>query len=128
MHSITRDERGRFVPVVRPKLWQAASVTRSRDRTDRIALARKQRKARLATTEWLNALDRQGIAVLEATGISWAAVQRWLDEVRPGEAFMTRRFVKQVLQVMSDDQLSSRDQFEARNELYRRLIAAGIVD
>ena len=26
MHSIVRDEHGRFVPVVRPKHWQAASV------------------------------------------------------------------------------------------------------
>ena len=45
MHSIIRDDRGRLVPVVRPKRWQAASVKRSRDRTDRIARARKQRKA-----------------------------------------------------------------------------------
>ena len=49
MQSIIRDEYGRFVPVVRPKRWQAASVWRSRHRADRIALARKQRKARLAT-------------------------------------------------------------------------------
>ena len=28
MPSIIRDERGRFVQVVRPKLWQAAAVTR----------------------------------------------------------------------------------------------------
>ena len=26
MHSIIRDDRGRFVPVVRPKRWHAASV------------------------------------------------------------------------------------------------------
>ena len=44
MHSIIRDEHGRFVPVVRPKHSQAASVKRSRDRTDRIARARKQTK------------------------------------------------------------------------------------
>ena len=29
MHSIVRDEHGRFVPVVRPKHWQAASVRRA---------------------------------------------------------------------------------------------------
>ena len=61
MHSIIRDEHGRLVPVVRPKLWQAASVKRSRDRTDCIARARKQRKAWLATTQWMNELDRRGI-------------------------------------------------------------------
>ena len=33
---------GRLVPVVRPKQWQAASVNRSRERTDRIARTRKQ--------------------------------------------------------------------------------------
>ena len=128
MHSIIRDDRGRLVPVVRPKLWQAASVKRSRDRTDRIARARKQRKARLATTQWMNELDRRGIAELEATGIPWAAVQRWLDEVHPGEAFMSRMFLKQVLLVLSDDQAAPRERFEARRELYRRLIAARIVD
>ena len=53
MHSIIRDDRGRLVPLVRPKLWQAASVKRSRDRTDRITRARKQRKARLATAQWI---------------------------------------------------------------------------
>ena len=72
MHSIIRDDRGRLVPVVRPKRWQAASVRRSRDRTDSIMRARKQRKARLATTQWMNELDRRGIAELEATGIPWA--------------------------------------------------------
>ena len=87
MHSIVRDDNGRLVPVVRPKSWLAASVKRSRDRTDRIARARKQRKARLATAQWSNALDRRGIAELEATGIPWAAVQRWLDEVRPARGF-----------------------------------------
>ena len=38
MQSIIRDDHGRFVPVVRPKRWQAASVWRSRERTDRIAI------------------------------------------------------------------------------------------
>jgi hypothetical protein len=103
-------------------------MMRSRDRTDRITRARKQRKARLATTQWLNALDRKGIAVLEANGIPWAAVQRWLDEVRPGEAFATRMFLKQILLLLSDDQASTRECFEGRRELYRRLIAAGIID
>ena len=128
MHSIIRDEHGRLVPVVQPKRWLVVSVMRSRDRTDRIARARKQRKARLATTQGLNALDRRGIAVLEANGIPWAVVQRWLDEVRPGEGFTTRIFLKQVLLVLSDDQASPRERFEARRELYRRLIAAGLVD
>ena len=128
MHSIIRDEHGRLVPVVRPKRWQAASVKRSRDRTDRIARARKQRKAWLATTQWMSELDRRGIAALEATGIPWAAVQRWLDELEPREAFVARMVVKQVLQTLADDKAPLRERFEARNELYRRLIAAGIVD
>ena len=51
--SIIRDEHGRLVPVVQPKRWQAASVRRSRDRTDRIARARKQR-----TVLWGSAAER----------------------------------------------------------------------
>ena len=128
MQSIIRDEHGRFVPVVRPKRWQAASVMRSRERSDRIARARKQRKAWLATTKWLHDLDRRGISDLEATGIPWAAVQRWLDELEPREAFIARRIVTWTLQAMADDATPSRERFEARNELYRRLIAAGILD
>ena len=128
MHSIIRDEHGRFVPVVRPKHWQAASVKRSRDRTDRIARARKQTKAWLATTQWMNELDRRGIAELEATGIPWAAVERWLDALDPREAFAARMVVKQVLQTLADDKAPLRERLEARNELYRRLIAAGVVD
>ena len=128
MHSIIRDEHGRLVPVVRPKRWQAASVKRSRDRTDRIARARKQRKARLATTQWMSELDRRGIAELEATGIPWAAVERWLDALDPREAFVARMVVKQVLQTLADDKARPAERFEARRELYRRLIAAGIVD
>ena len=128
MHSIMRDENGRLVPVVRPNQWQPISVKRSRERTDRIAAARKRRKAWLATTQWMRELDRRGIAALEATGIPWAAVQRWLDELEPREAFVGRRFVKHVLQVIADDETPLREQFEARNELYRRLIAAGIVE
>ena len=104
MHSIIRDDRGRLVPVVQPKGWQAASVKRSRDRTDRIARARKQRKAWLATTQWMNELDRRGIAELEATGIAWRSVERWLDALDPREVFAARMVVKQVLQMLADDQ------------------------
>ena len=128
MPSIIRDEHGRFVPVVRPKRWQAASVMRSRERSDRIARARKQRKAWLATTKWMSELDRRGISELEATGIPWAAVERWLDEREPREAFLARMVVKQVLQTLADDVAPQRKRFAARNELYRRLIAAGIME
>ena len=128
MPSIIRDERGRFVPVVRPKAWQAASVTRSRDRTDRIARARKQSKARLATTQWITELDRRGICCLERNGIEWCSVEVWLDALDPHEAYAAPRFVKQVLQVLVDDEAPRRERIEAHNELYRRLIAAGIVD
>jgi hypothetical protein len=126
--SIVRDENGQFVPVVRPKLWQADAVKRSRDRTDRIARARKQRKAWRATTQWMSELDRRGIAELEATDIPWAAVQRWLDGREPREAFAARRLVEWVLEVLADDEAPLRQRFEARNELYKRLIAAGIMD
>ena len=90
--------------------------------------SRKQRKAWSATTQWMNELDARAIAELEATGIPWAAVQRWLDEVHPNEAFMSRLFLKQILMVLSDGQAGPRKRFEARRELYKRLIAAGIVD
>ena len=128
MHAIIRDEHGRLVPMVRPKRWQAASVKRSRDRTDRIARARKQRKAGLVTTRWMSELDRRGIAALEATGIPWAAVPRWIDELDPRETFVARRIVTHVLQMLADHEAPQRERFEARNELYRRLIAVGIVD
>ena len=128
MHAIIRDDRGRLVPVVRPKFWQAASVKRSRDRTDRIMRSRKQREARLATTQWSNALDRQGIYELEATGIDWPSVERWLDAVDPRQAFVARRLVKHVLHVLADGKAPLRERLEARNELYRRLIAASIID
>jgi hypothetical protein len=128
VHSIIRDENGRFVPVVRPKQWQPTSVKRSRERTDRIALARKRRKAWQATTEWMSELDRRGVAALEATGIPWAAVQRWIDELEPRDAFVARRLVRQVLQTLADGEAPLRERLEARNELYRRMIAAGIVD
>ena len=36
--------------------------------------------------------------------------------------------VKQVLQTLADDKARPAERFEARRELYRRLIAAGIVD
>ena len=128
MHSIIWDENGRLVPVVQPKRWQPASVKQSRERTDRIALARKRRKAWQATTQWMSELDRRGIAALEATDIPWAAVQRWLDELEPSEAFVARRLVKQVLQTLADDKGPLRERFETRNELYRRMIAAGVID
>ena len=128
MHSITRDARGKFVPVVRPKRWKASSLVRSRERSDRIATARIERKKTLTTTQWLQGLDRRAIAELEATGIPWAAVQRWLDEVHPREAFVSRMFLKQILLVLSDDQAAPRERFEARRELYQRLIAARILD
>ena len=128
MRSIIRDEHGRFVPVVRPKIWQAASVIRSRDRTDRIMRSRKQRKARLATTQWVRELDRRGICEVEATGIEWRSVERWLDALDPREAFVARMVVKRVLQTLADDKARPAERFEARRDLYRRLIAAGILD
>ena len=128
MRTILRDENGRLVPVVQPKRWQSASVKKSRDRTNQIALARKRRKAWQATTQWLQELDRQGIAALEATGIEWSSVERWIDELEPREAFAGRRFVKQVVQTLADDRVPLRERFAARNELYRRMIAAGVVE
>ena len=128
MHSMVRDKNGRFVPVVRPKLWQSATVKRSRERTERIAHARKQQKAWCATTQWLEELDRRGIAALEATGIPWEAVQRWIDELEPREAFAGRRFVRQVLQTLADDKAPLRERFAARNKLYAGMIAAGVID
>ena len=82
----------------------------------------------MTTTQWLQGLDRRAIAELEATGIPRAAVQRWLDEVHPSEAFKSRMFLKQILLVLSDDHTAPRERFEARRELYQRLIAAGILD
>ena len=128
MHSIIRDNHGRLVPLVRPKHWLAASVKQSRDRTDRIMHGREQRKARLARTQWVGELDCRGICELEATGIEWRAVERWLDALDPREAFVARMVVKQVLQTLADDKAPPAERFEARRELYRRLIAAGIVD
>ena len=128
MPPIIRDERGRFVPLIRPKLWATSTVRRSRDRTDRIGRARKQLKARLATTRWISELDRQGIYELEACGIEWLAVEAWLDALNPQEASAARTFVKNVLRVLADHEAPSRERFEVCNELYRRLIAAGIVD
>ena len=69
MQSINRDEHGRFVPVVRPKRWNAASVNRSRDRSDRIARARAEGKKRLTTTQWISELEYRDVAALEASGI-----------------------------------------------------------
>ena len=87
-----------------------------------------RRKARLATTQWVGELDRRGIRELEATGIAWGSVERWLDALDPREAFVARMFVKYVLQTLADDKARPAERFEARRELYRRLIAAGIVD
>ena len=128
MHSIIRDEDGRLVPVVQPKRWQSASLKQSRQRTDRIALARKRRRAWRATTEWINALDRRGIAALEEAGIPWAAVQRWLDGFEPPEAGAARRILTWVLRVLADDGVPLRERFAACNELYGRMIAAGVID
>jgi hypothetical protein len=100
MPSIIRDERGRFVPVVRPKLWQAAAVKHSRDRTDRIQRARTQLRAKIATNQWISELDRRGIYEIEACGIEWLVVEAWLDGLSPQEASAARRFVKNVLQVL----------------------------
>jgi hypothetical protein len=128
MHSIIRDERGRLVPVIQPKRWLAASAKRSRDRADRITRSRKQRKARLATTQWVGEPDRPGICELEATGIEWRSVEQWLDVLDPREAFVARLVVKQVLQILADEKARPAARLEARRELYKRLIAAGIVD
>ena len=128
MHSIIRGDHGRLVPVVQPKFWRAASVKRSRDRADCIARARRQRKTWLATTQWRNEVDRRGICELEATGIEWRSVERWLDALDPREALVARMVVKQVLQTLADDKARPAERFEARRELYSRLIAAGIID
>ena len=63
-----------------------------------------------------------------ATGIPGAAVVRWFDALDPREAFVDRMVVKQILQTLADDKARPAERFEARRELYRRLIAAGIVD
>ena len=103
-------------------------MKRSRDRTDRIGRARKQAKARLATTQWISELDWRGIRELEASGIEWRSVEVWLDALDPTESNFARRLVKHVLEVLADNGTSLRDRTEVYNELYRRLIAAGIVD
>ena len=128
MHLIIRDDRDQLVPVVQPKRWSASSIERSRERSDRIARARLEAKKRLATTQWMNDLDRRGIAELEATGVPWSAVERWLDALGQREAFAARMVVTQVLQTLADDKARPVERFEARRELYRRLITAGIVD
>ena len=77
---------------------------------------------------WMDALDNRGIAGLEASGIEWATVERWLNALDPRETFAARMVVKQVLQTLADDTAGPAERFEARRELYKRLIAAGIVD
>ena len=79
MHSIIRDDRGRLVPVVRPRGWQASAVRRSRERTDSIMRSRKQRKAWSATTQWMKELDRSGHCRTGGDRHRVGAVQRWLD-------------------------------------------------
>ena len=128
MHSTIRYRDGRLVPVVRPNHWRASTVSRSRERSERITQARDARTRWLATTGWLHNLDRRGIAELEATGIPWAAVQRWIDGLEPREAFAARTVVTGVLRVLADAEAPQRERFAIRNELYRRLIAAGILD
>ena len=73
-------------------------------------------------------MDRRGICELEATGIPWSAVERWLGTMDQRETFAARMVVKQVLQTLADDEARPAERLEARRELYRRLIAAGIVD
>ena len=46
----------------------------------------------------------------------------------PARGFRGRMVLKQVLQILADDQAAPGERFEARRELYRRLIDAGIVD
>lgn len=128
MPPIIRDERGRFVPVVRPKVWHTSAVRRSRDRTDQIGRVRKQSKVRLATNQWISDLDRRGIYELEAYGIEWLAVEAWLDALNPQEANAARRLVKGVLDALADPATPPQARDADYNELYRRLIAAGIVD
>ena len=119
MHSIVRDEHGRFVPVVRPKRWNAASVERSRDRSDRIARARTQGKEWLTTTQWMSELDRLGHCRAGSdrhpVGCRPALARRLIRE-----AFAARMVVKQVLHALADYEAPLRDRLEARNELYRR--------
>ena len=76
----------------------------------------------------MNELDRRAIAELEATGIPWSAVERWLDALDQREAFAARMVVKQVLQTLADDKARPAERFEARRELYRRLISSGVID
>ena len=90
--------------------------------------SRKQRKAWSATTQWMNELDPRAVAKLASTDIPWTAVQHWLDALDTREAFLARMLVKQVLQTLADDKARPAERIEARRELYKRLIAAGIVD
>jgi hypothetical protein len=76
----------------------------------------------------MNTLERRGITALEASGIPWMAVQRWIDELHPHEAFTRRRLVTWVIEALGDHKASSAERLETRRELYRRLIAAGILE
>ena len=128
MTSVIRDKSGRYVPLVRPKQWKDGSIRRSRDRTERIARAKTQQKAWLTTTEWISSVDDRTIAALEAEGIPWSAVLRWLDEVNPREAFTARMLVSQALRTFADSEATSLQRREAHRHLYVRLIAAGIME
>ena len=91
--------------------------------------ARKQRKARLATDAMGERAGSPGHSPSWKRPASRGrSVERWLDALDPREAFAARMFVKQVLQTLADDKARPAERFEARRELYRRLIAAGIVD
>jgi hypothetical protein len=90
--------------------------------------SRKQRKARLATTQWVGELDPRGICELEATVIGWHSIEHWLDTLDTREAFVARMVVKQVLRTLADDSARLAERFEARRELYRRLISSGVID
>ena len=57
-----------------------------------------------------------------------STIEHWLDALDPRETFVARMIVKQVLQTLADDKARPAERFEARRELYRRLIAAGVVD
>jgi len=90
--------------------------------------SRKQRKAWSATTQWMVDVDRRGICELEATGIPWSAVERWVESLDEREGFAAGVVVKQVLQTLADDSARPAERFEARRELYRRLISSGVID
>ena len=76
----------------------------------------------------MNELDRRAIAELEASGIPWAAFEGWLDALDPREVFAAKMVVKQVLQTLADTEATRAERVEARREIYRRLISAGVME